>query len=353
MKIKYLFSLFLAAITATLFTQCSSSMRSVGIDSMRPAEITFPAYVNTLLLVDRTKFENKTVNVLESILTGEMPGADKAAAQEAISSLQQTLMESPRFKVVRASETLKGNSITQAFPDAIPWATIESMCAQYKTEAVVSLEIFDSNFIVTRGERKKKKQVEENGVKKEIEVPEYYAEGVANIKIGIRLYDPKPKSIVDQQMFTRTQRWEAVGNNIADAVAKLIQKTEATKHVSRMAGSDYAYKIAPMPVRLARQYYSKGKKNQKIAAGARRAEVNDWQGALSTWESAVGGAIPKDAARLSYNIAVAHEVLGRTEDAKKWASRSYVDYGNPKAKSYLYMIESRLRDEELTRQQMK
>ena len=352
MKIKNLFYFLLAGIAVLLFTQCNS-MRSVGINSMRPAEITFPSYVNTLLLVDRTKFENNAVNIIEGLLTGELPGADKAAAQEALGALQSTLMASPRFQVVRASEILKGNSITQAFPDAIPWSMIESMCAQYKTEAVVALEIFDSNFIVTKGERLKKQQVDENGVKKEIEVKEYYAEGVANIKIGIRLYDPKPKSIVDQQMFTKTKRWEAVGSSIIDAVGKLIQKTEATKSVSRMAGSDYAYKIAPMPVRLARQYYSKGKKTELIATGARRAEVNDWQGALATWEKAVPGAHQKDAARLSYNIAVAHEVLGNTADAKMWASRSYVDYGNKKAKGYLYMIEARLRDEELSQKQMK
>ena len=341
-----------AFLIILLFAHCSS-MRSVGINSMRPAEITFPSYVNTLLLVDRTKFESGAVNVIEGILTGEMPGADKAAAQEALGALQQTLMESPRFKVVRASEILKGNSITQAFPDAIPWSVIESMCTQYKTEAVIALEIFDSNFIVTKGERVKKQQVEEKGVKKEISVPEYYAEGVANIKIGIRLYDPKAKSIVDQQMFTKTKRWEAVGSNILDAVSKLIQKTEATRQVSNMAGSDYAYKIAPMPIRLARDYYSKGKKSAFVASGARRAEVNDWQGALTMWESGMAGANAKDAARLTYNIAVAHEVLGHTEEAKKWASKSYVDYGNKKAKGYLWAIENRLRDEALSDQQMK
>src|SRR5258706_11047244 len=123
--------------------------------------------------------------------------------------------------------------------------------------------------------------------------------------------------------------------------------------VSRMAGSDYAYKIAPMPGRVSRQYYGKGKKAIQVAAGARRAEVNDWKGALTTWEGAMNGAIQKDAARLSYNIAVANEVLGNTADAKNWASRSYVDCGNKKAKSYLYMIENRLRDEELSDRQMK
>jgi hypothetical protein len=352
MKSKKILFFLLGTTAILMLTQCSS-MRSVGINSMRPAEITFPSYVNSLLLVDRTKFESNAVNIIEGVLTGEMPGADKAAAQEALGALQQTLMQSPRFKVIRAAETLKGNSVTQAFPDALPWNVIEGLCAQYNTEAVVALEIFDSNFLVTKGQRMKKQQVEQNGVKKEIEVPEYYAEGLATVKIGIRLYDPKAKSIVDQQLFTKTKTWQAVGNSILDALAKLVQKTQATQEVGRMAGSDYAYKIAPMPVRISRQYYSKGKKSEQVAAGARRAEVNDWQGAMTTWQNAMNGASQKDAARLSYNIAVANEVLGNTEDAKKWASRSYVDYGNKDAKSYLYMIENRLRDEELSDRQMK
>src|SRR6185295_14482991 len=191
MKVKYGFLSLLIVSSVIGFNSCSS-MRHVGINSMRPAEITFPSYVNTLLLVDRTKFDKGAVNIIEGILTGEMPGADKAGAQEAINSLQQTLLASPRFKIIRASEVMNGNSITQAFPDALQWNVIEELCSRYKTEAVVALEIFDSNFIVTSGTRKKKKTVEENGVKKEIEVDEYYAEGLANVKIGIRLYDPKP-----------------------------------------------------------------------------------------------------------------------------------------------------------------
>ena len=256
---------------------------------MRPAEITFPSYVNTLLLVDRTKFDNNTVNIIEGVLSGELPGADKAAAQEAINTLQQTLLASPRFKVIRAAEIMAGNSITQAFPDALAWNKIEALCSQYKTEAVVALEIFDSNFIVTNGIRKKKKTIEEKRVKKEIEVDEYYAEGVANVKIGIRLYDPKPKSIVDQQLATKTKRWEATGNNITDAIKKLIQKTDATLAVSRMAGQDYAYKIAPMPVQLARQYYSKGKNTEQVAAGARGTRRSTETRPTASTRSAISG----------------------------------------------------------------
>jgi len=352
MKLKTITYFLLSGLAITLFTNCGS-MRHVSINSMHPAEITFPQDVNTLLLVDRTKFESNAVNIIEGILTGEMPGGDKAAAQEVINSLQQTLGASPRFKVVRASETLKGNSITQAFPEALPWNVIEALCSQYKTDAVVALEIFDSNFIVTNGKRTKKKQVEENGVKKEIDVDEIFAEGVANVKIGIRLYDPVAKSIVDQQLFTKAKKWEAIGNTVADAIAKLIQRNDATMQVSRLAGSDYAYKIAPMPIRISRQFYGKGKKTEQIAIGTRKADVNDWQGALATWQNALNGATEKDAARLSYNIAVAYEVLGDMANAKSWAARSYVDYGNKKGKAYKALIEYRERDEEISSKQMK
>jgi hypothetical protein len=339
-------------ITVLLFSQCRSTSH-VGINSMRPADITFPTYVNTLLLVDRTQFNNKMLNIAEGVLTGEMPGADKAAAQEAITALQQTLAASPRFKVIRASEILQGNSITQAFPDALAWTEVERLCSKYKTEAVVALEIFDSNFIVTNGQRRKKKTIEENGVKKEIEVPEYYAQGVANTKIGIRLYDPKPKSIIDQQLLTKARTWEATGNNVTDAFAKLIRKTDATFAVSRMAGQDYAYKIAPMPVQLSREYYSKGKKVKAVAIGARKAQVNDWQGALNTWKNSLSTAPTKDASRLCYNMAVAYEVLGDMENAKKYAAKAYVDYGNKKARTYSSLLGHRQHDELITEQQMK
>jgi hypothetical protein len=352
MNYRLLLVYFISASTAVLLSGCGST-KHVVVNSMRPADITFPSYINSLLLVDRTQFNNEFLNIAEGVLTGELPGADKAAAQEAITSLQNTLLSSPRFKVVRASETLKGNSMTQAFPEALPWNEIEGLCSKYKTEAVVSLEIFDSNFIVTKGQRKKKKTVDENGTKKEIEVDEFYAEGVANVKTGIRLYDPKVKSIMDQQLLTKSRTWEATGNSITDAIAKLIQETDATHWVSRGVGQDYAFKIAPMPVSLSREYYGKGKKTETIAAGARRAEVNDWKGALATWESGLSNATPKDAARLCYNMAVAYEVLGDMENAKKYAAKAYVDYGDKKARSYSMMLGSRQKDEEISEQQMK
>jgi hypothetical protein len=300
-----------------LFIQCSNT-RIVNINTMRPAEITFPSYVNTLLLLDRTQFKSKAVKVIESIITGELPGEDKAGLQETMRSFQQTLMSSPRFKVKNATEILAGNSLTSTLPAPIAWEQVEELCQKYGTEAIVSIEIYDTDFIITNGTRKAKKQVDG----KETEVEEIYAQGVGNITIGFRLYDPKAKTIIDEQLLSRTNTWQAAGTTVRDAIAHLILRSEATKAVSRMAGADYAYKIAPMPVRLSRVFYSKGKKAPQVAAGSRLADVNDWKTAISTWESGLSNAHNKDAGRICYDIAIAYEMLGDLDKAKTWAKRS-------------------------------
>src|SRR5690242_6138553 len=101
MKHQYTLRILLLLLGATLFTQCIT--RTVTMDAMRPADITFPSYVNTLLLVDRTKFDKQAVNILEGVLTGERPGEARAGVQATLASLQQSIMASPRFQVKLAS----------------------------------------------------------------------------------------------------------------------------------------------------------------------------------------------------------------------------------------------------------
>ncbi|UII31171.1 DUF6340 family protein [Fulvivirga ulvae] len=343
---------FFAILSAIIFGSCSGT-RIVTMNAMRPAEITFPSYANTIVIVNRSKFDKNAVNIVEGILTGEMPGEDKAGVQATMTAFQNQLMASPRFQTKVASEQLTGNSLTSAFPDPLSWPKVEQMVARYGAEIMVAIEIFDTDFVVTNGKRKVKKQIEQDGVKKEIEVDEYYAEGVGNLTIGFRVYDPKEKTIVDQQLFSKSNTWQAAGKSAKDALAGLIAKSEATRYVSEMAGSDYAYKIAPMPIRISREFYSKSKKIPEIAAGSRMADVNDWQGAAKKWESGLSRAATKEAGYLCYNIAISHEVLGDLNTAKSWADRAYVDYGNKKAREYSTTLSRRMYQEKRVQEQMK
>lgn len=344
--------LFFAVSIAALFT-LSYCMKSVSMQSMRPAEITFSSNINKILLVNRTKFDIKGGNILEGLLTGELPGEDQAAAEAALSVFQNTLLNSPRFDVVRHPQIQNGNSITAAFPPAMEWDLVEDLAADSKADAVIAVEIFDTDFIVTQGKKNVKKKVKVNGETVEQDVVEFTATGVADVKIGFRVYDLSSRSIIDEQLFTQTRTWGSSGSTPNAAITQLIHKSEAAKAVSQAAANSYAHKIAPMPIRISREFYTKARKSPGMKVATRMADVNDWSSAIDQWKEIVMIAPPKSAGKAAYNIAIGYEVLGDFDQAKSWAQKAYVEYGNKKAMAYTATLNRRLADEERVRQQMK
>ena len=334
-----------------LISACTHRSR-VSINVMRPADITLPSEIEGFLLVDRTELDKKNkLGLLEGILTGELPEEDKAAVQRGLSTLNSTFQSSPRFHATIAQERLKGNSLSAAFPAHIEWSEIERLCKKYNTEAVLAIEMFDTDFIITKGKRKTKKTVGEGDKKREVEVDEFYARGVSNVTMGIRVYDAINKKIIDEQFYKRTNTWEEAASSKAEALAKLIMKGDASSRVSAQIADQYAYRIAPLPVRISRSYFRKHKRAPSIAMGARMAEVNRWEDALKAWDEGVSIADIKRAGFLRYNTAVAHEVLGDLDQAISNAQDAYIKYGNKDAQGYVRVLEGRRSDEQRLREQ--
>jgi hypothetical protein len=338
--------------TIAAFSSCGPS-KSVSFNITQPAEISLPPDVNTILLVDRTKFDNSVLNTVEGILTGEMPGEDKAAAEEGLNSLKNKLENSPRYNVRIHNERLKGNSMTSSFPNPLPWNVIDQLCVKNNAELVVALEVFDSNFIVTNGSRIQKRTEGSGKDAHEVPYTEYYAQGVGSVKMGIRTYYNKEKRIVDQQMLDEKNTWEGTGSTPLAAAGVLISKSKANKYLASSIGNDYAYKISPMPVRISRQFYKKAKDIPEVETGVRYADVNKWEEAVNTWKSAINKAKPKEAGKIAYNIAVGYEVLGDYGSALTWAQDAYTKYGNKEARQYSNVLQNRINDERLLREQMK
>lgn len=344
----------LSAIGLILITLVScTSTRSVQLSLMRPADIHLDSRIERILLVDRTEPQQKTLGIIEGILTGEAPYEDRAAVQQIISSIRNEVQTSPRFTVNSASGRIKGNSFSSAFPSQLTWPTINSLCRQYDAQVVVSIEIFDTDFIITEGKRRVKKTVGSGDKKREIEVDEYYAEGVGNVKIGIRLYDNINQTIVDEQLLNQTNTWRAAADSKAGAVAALISKSEATQELGRRVGRNYALKIAPLPIQVVRTYYRKSKKAPVLEKGTRLAEVGQWNEAMSTWKTGISIADKKRAGQLCYNVAVGYEVLGDLDLAIEWAQKAYTQYGNKLGRNYVGILNDRKIAEARLKEQMK
>ena len=183
-------------------------------------------------------------------------------------------------------------------------------------------------------------------------VDQYYAKGLGNITIGIRLYDCKEYTILDQQLLTNSHTWETTADNVPEAVEELTSKGDATRYLSNAAGREYAYRIAPMPIRIKRSFRGKAKRAPEVEMGTRYADMGQWEKALETWKSGLGHARDKEAGYLAHNIALAYEVLGDFDNAFRWAQTAYARYGNEEARSYASQIRQRLDSEELARKQL-
>jgi tetratricopeptide (TPR) repeat protein len=107
-----------------------------------------------------------------------------------------------------------------------------------------------------------------------------------------------------------------------------------------------------MPITLTRSFETESDDTPELAIGARYAEVGNWQEAAEVWKSGVSKAPTEDAGYLTYNIAVAYEVLGDFDNALKWAERSYVEFQNDDALRYVNILRDRIADEEQVRMQL-
>lgn len=345
-------------LAAALFTliigciSCADRTRTVTMRALQPAVITFPSSVDSLVVVDRTVFDQNNLNILEGVLTGELPHEDKAGVQMLISSFQNQIQQSPRFNVKIAEERLNGNSMTAAFPDQLSWDQINELCNKYQADAVVAIEIFDTDFIITHGTRSKPTKKTVDGVATTVNVTEYYAQGVGNITIGLKLYDPQAQSIIDQEYFQRTKTWTATGVNTADALAKLVSKGQATQYLGRLVGENYAKKITPSYYNITRGFKAKSKKCPQLEQGTRYADVAKWEEAANVWKQGLQSAPTKEAGYLSQNIAIANEVLGNMQEAVNWAEKSYIQYGNKDARDYASRLKRRMRDQARVNEQL-
>jgi len=322
--------------------------KKVYVSVMKPALINVPQQVKTVALINRTIPESKVANILEGILTAETPGEDKEGANQALIGLNNALLNSPRFEVKLTDVKLKGSGSGGVLPNPLAWSEVEKICQTYSAEAIVSLETYDSDFLVTNTSKIVNKT--ENGQTRK--VTEYYAKGVATVKMGFRFYDPKLKTIADQYNFTYANTWSASGSNPAAALAGLIMKNVAVNRVSNAAGAVYASRIAPTWVTESRKFYKKSHGNTSLSMGFRRAMVRDYAGAEEAWKTVIQTSHGKTAGKAAYNLAVACEIQGKLDEAKKWIIKSYSDYALKKARKFSPVIDQRIWERDQLQEQL-
>lgn len=333
MKTKTVYYVILAAV---MFSSCSK-YGYVNLSYPLEPKVYLPEGVDEIAVVNRslTNEDAKEGKIREAILSTEIAGSDRLASDECIKGVFAA-SQNWRGKVIVIPEelSLEGTG-TREVPELLDWDLVAEICRKEKTDALLVLETFDSNTDLL-----KKAAVEQVSAilatgKPVVKTPDHVK---MNVACFWRLYEPASKTIIDQYQHNSTMSFNLIGG---------IPPPDALPKTAYDAGLTYINRFLPSYYTVRRELYkrAKGPSKHQFRAGYRRAEVANWQGAVELWDELSENQRRKTAGRACLNIGVANEVLGNTEEALKWAQRSYEFYGDKLGRDYAKVLLRRRRIE--------
>lgn len=339
-------SLLILFFGLTAWLGCNTSSTSMQV--LVPAQIYIPQHIQKVGVTNRSLPEKKeqVMNFLEGLITGESIFADREGSWQCVHGLVQQLNNSPRFQAISLDALDLRGTGTREFPVPLDWNRVEQICKQYGVDALICLETFDSNIGLRQGSEQKKKTVD----KKEVTYTEFFADLIINVGSGWRIYDPKNRRIIDQNIYADEKRWSARGESANQALSRLPSKRNAINEAGFFSGTRYGIRISPAWMNVNRSYYSKGHDYFKLAKKEVRYE--NWQKAEDFWKTLADNPDPKIAGRAHYNLALAYEMKGDLQQALKYATIASQKYHNSLARSYIYTLNQRILDQEKLKKQM-
>ncbi|MBN1414447.1 MAG: hypothetical protein JW973_05055 [Bacteroidales bacterium] len=324
-----------------------SSMAWVRINLLKPAMYVYPEYIHKVVIIDRSMPVDPAKNKVEEAITGEIFRQDEQAVRRVSDGLMDACSAFNLYQFEKAPDRYQGGGNKSVFPAPFNWDEVSRLCQKFNADAILAIEIFDSDFLVTNPMQVVRQAVEgamtgAGGVN---------VNGIAIINFGIRLYDPVSKNIIDEYQVSHRMNFNAGVFTVQDAVNHVLNKIDAVNETSYYAGRIYGERITPSYYSVVREFYSKPRKNKDLRMGVRQSEVADWKGAIDSWTKVLN-AKRRIAGRAAFNIAVAWEVLGDIDKAKEWAAKSYTEFREKRGNDYYNQLVYRQREEAIIRRQL-
>ncbi|MBK7214219.1 MAG: hypothetical protein IPH88_13160 [Bacteroidales bacterium] len=348
MKIKLTKILFASAIIGFSFSLFSCATRSVSMKLLVPADVTVPLEIQSVGILNRSlpQRNDQFINILEGFITGESVLADREGSFNCIRGVEARLNESPRLRAFAIESDQYRGTGTRQFPEMLDWNTVDALCKEYKVDAILSLETFDSDFDLRKHTSETKEKV--NG--REVKKIEYHADLRVNVNSGWRLYDNIHKQVTDQSTFTDRKDWDGSGATAEAALENLPNKRRAINESGTFAGFRIANRISPNWRTERRTYFVKGA--DEFKAAHKEIKFNNWDPAIEIWKKLAENSNPEIAGKACYNLALASEMRGNMDLAIVWAEKAMKQYHVKKARGYVDVLYNRQRNEERLKDQM-
>lgn len=324
-------------IGSLIIVSCKTQQLYLNVSE--PAPVTVPSYIKSIGIINRSIPEDntKTLDFLDKAFSLEGVNLDKDGALESIRGLTDELTRNTRFDEVKTLSDIDFRTpALTGFPTPLTWEIVDQICGETKTDALFSLEKYDTDTHLNYSTRK----VDIKTPLGSVPGLEHQADMETLVKTGWRIYDPGSKTILDEYIYNESVVFSGRGINPLLAAKAIVGRKEAVNEVSNKAGQGYALRIIPYRLRVMRDYYVKGTNNFKIAR--RKAQVGKWDEAGQLWEKETTNPKFRIAGRAAYNMAIINEINGDLSSALKWAQKSYEDTNKKLSLRYVRILENRI-----------
>lgn len=334
-------------LSVILFGACSPT-NMLTLSVLEPAPVSLPGSIKRVGIINRSDVtdKNQLLNKIEKVLTAETKNLDKDGANECILGMQDELLANRRFEVIKILDhiDLRGPGLG-VMPSPLTQDEVNKICRANDVDGLFVLESYDTDSKISYSTA----PAPINTPLGTIPTVEHIATMRTEIKTGWRIYDPMASGIIDEYQFSDFLTFTGRGLTPIVAASALVGRKEAVKQVSNKVGHDYALRIVPFSVRVARDYYVRGTYNFKIAK--RKARTGNWNEAAEFWKQETTNPKRKVAGRAYYNMAIINEINGNLELAIDWAQKSYENYNIRRALYYVNILKDRQYRNSILKQQ--
>jgi len=296
-------------------------MGTTYLNVRHAAQISLPADLDSVLVINKTKVEkgkgNQVFNALEGLMTGEPILGDKYGSKSAVKNMQKLVKESDRMDLIHNDIINLGlKDISGDTP--IQSDIIDSICEEYGADGLIALELFDSD--------------------------SYYSSNSAEVKTLWRVYYPDERKIIDEYKVHS-------GANNFSLLVLVPSGYRAISKAGAYGAELYFNRIVPNFTREARYYYTKG--SHEIKAAKKSVKLGNWDQAIYYWEVETESQTnQKNEGKAAYNLALAYEIKEDFDKALEWIDVSEAA-GNMKASSYGVILQNRKSEMPLIENQLK
>ncbi len=299
--------------TVLLFLSGCQSVEPLSIDYMLPAEVSFPATLKRVAVVNNMPAvpDNKLIvseeeKVKSTNEMARMTNYYNGDASLAAESLAKALAEENYFEEVVICDS------------ALRTKDIHPRESTLSTEEVnVLVRNLDVDFLIAL------ENVQIRSIRKISYLPDQAAFlGTVDVKVypTVKVYLPNRKGPMMTVNANDSIFWEEAGNGEAYVRGRLIKEQEMLKQASEFAGTIPVKYLLPHWETDTRYLFSGG--SVQMRDGAVYAKEGNWPEAIALWQKTYDSKKGKQRIYAACNLALGHEMQDKIDTALEWALKA-------------------------------